>query len=161
MQHAERVKFAQSASERARSVLGSTVGGSFYMEALQEKIVAALRGIDVALAEAGERPLLVPAILPGFDLLAVKRPGAAVAINEEPLDPRAALKLDANTVELLQAVADDAMPGTSERQFTYLSTDGVYYFAFRSEFQAIALEAIGVLPGELLMAGPTAGEVLQ
>ncbi|WP_454727706.1 MULTISPECIES: hypothetical protein [Cupriavidus] len=155
------MKFAESASARARDVLGVGIVGVFYTDALQHKIVAALKAVDVAVASGGGRPLLVPAIVPGFDLLVCKRPGVQLRLDDEPVDPRAALKLDANTNELLGRVAETVMPDTSSKTFAYQSTDGVYYFAFRSAYRAEALEAIGILPDELSSVDSTAGKVLQ
>lgn len=154
MQHAERVKFAEGASARARALLGAPTVGVFYTDVLQQKIVEMLKAVDRCSIAAGDTPLLVKDILNGFDLMVGKPRGLSVRLDDAPVDQRAMSPLDANTRDLLSQLADEAFSEFAQGgAFGYQSHDGLYYFFIRSESRDHALQQMGILPNELTVIG--------
>ncbi|WP_432262837.1 hypothetical protein [Cupriavidus sp. TMH.W2] len=154
MQQAERVKFAEGASARARALLGTPAVGGFYTDVLQQKIVEMLKAVDRWSVAAGDTPLIVPDILNGFDLMVGKPQGVSIRLDDAPADQRAAAPLDANTRDLLSQLADEAFGQFAQGgAFAYQSQDGLYYFFIRSESRDYALQQMGILPNELTVVG--------
>jgi len=151
----ERKRLSELASEKVVELF-RVHPGEFYQESVTHKFMLLLQTVDRAVVVANG-PVIYTGLIPGYDLIVLKKEAEPFLGVFEPLDPRAVSTADETCLALLARAceihfASNQNEGESplEGVFSFLGEDGLMYVGFKSEVKDQVLRAVGVSPDGLV-----------
>lgn len=146
MIQSERENLATKATARIGAIAVSP-DFALFGDALYHKFLLLMSAIDT-ISHASSKPVLITSLIAGIDILVChEAPGESGEVASEravPIDIRALLPLDSDSIEALGRVCAEVLPEMKQGAQVFSSADGTHYIAFRTCFRDESLKAMGL-----------------